>query len=352
MKTIPITLVTGFLGAGKSTLLNRMLKEIPGRQLGFLVNEFGDVKLESQIIQASDEQVVELSGGCMCCEVRGDLVNSMAALLAKNPDLDHIVVEASGLSDPLPIVQTFLREGFGGRIRFDAVVTLVDSLHVGERLKDFKVTLGQLKWADYVVITKLDQPSDHNLEEIRKLILALAPKACVLDGRQPELLQILLDVHDLDHGALEEALTVTSPKPLAPSPLKKTPTGSKPGISGKGVALRVPVQVVHDPIETLLFKSSKPFHLGRLGKILDNLPPQVVRGKGILFLNTPESRGVKCLFQYVGSRGDLAAEPWKEGEKKENAMLLLGKDWNPGEVKEMLQSALCTQEEEWEAIWA
>lgn len=104
-------------------------------------------------------------------------------------------------------------------------------------------------------------------------------------------------------------------------------------------------------MQSLLFRSPRPFHLHRLGKVLDHLPAQVVRGKGVIYLNTPESKGVKCLFQYVGTRGDLAAEPWKPGEEKSNTLLLLGKNWDTEEVRSKLEEALCSPEEELEAVW-
>src|SRR6202158_3281310 len=134
---IPVTVLTGYLGAGKTTLLNRILSEPHGKKYAVIVNEFGEIGIDNDLIVGADEEVFEMNNGCICCTVRGDLIRILDGLLKRRGQFDGILVETTGLADPAPVAQTFfLHENVGRRTRLDAVVTVADARWLNDRLKD------------------------------------------------------------------------------------------------------------------------------------------------------------------------------------------------------------------------
>src|SRR5215210_519722 len=133
----PVTVLTGYLGAGKTTLLNRILSEDHGKRYAVIVNEFGEVGIDNDLIVGADEEVFEMNNGCVCCTVRGDLIRVLSGLMKRKGKFDAIIVETTGLADPGPVAQTFfVDEDVRARTKLDAVVTVADAKHLGERLKD------------------------------------------------------------------------------------------------------------------------------------------------------------------------------------------------------------------------
>lgn len=334
---IPMTLITGFLGSGKSTLINRILKSRPDIKFGLIVNEFGDVKLESAIVEAKDGEVVELSNGCMCCVVRTDLVSTVESFLAQAPQVQHLLVEASGLSDPLPIAQTFLMNDLGGRLRFDSIISLVDTLNFSQNVKNFNVAMQQLRYADFLVLTKTDVSASKDVQRLEELLSAVAPRALRFDSRRKDLLDFLLDVDTLDHSELKE-LQVYEAFSLVKAP---DPSGAS-GSGTKASRLKPTKKVAHkhEPVDTYFYKQERPFDFKKVGEVLDNLPPEVVRAKGFLLLNTPEAKDLKVIFQSVALRNGMDAKPWKEDEPRLSALVFIGKGLKVAELKSRLDQAL------------
>jgi len=332
MKKIPMTLLTGFLGSGKSTLINRIIKEVSELKFGLIVNEFGDVKLESQSVEAQDGEVVELSNGCMCCVVRTDLVQTVRGFLDQSPKVEHLLVEASGLSDPLPIAQTFVADDLGGRIRFDSIITVVDVLNFSKNMTDFQVALNQLKYADFVIMTKVELASSKSVEELKVLVKALAPKAIIYSHQEKELFRLVLDTENQDHEHLSE-IKVLKDVPV----IKTTGSGKRNGAKGK---IKSSHSVKHDSVDTLFYKQEKPMDFAKIGKVLDSLPENVVRAKGVLYLNTPEAAQLKVIFQSVALRNSLDAKPWQPGEPKFSAMVFIGKGLDKISLKKRLDEAV------------
>jgi len=340
-KNIPITLLTGFLGSGKSTLINRILAELPHIRFGILLNEFGDVKLESQIVEASEEDIVELQNGCMCCVVRSDLMNTVRDLIARKPDLDHILVEASGLSDPLPIAQTFTMDTVEGQVRFSSVVCLVDSLNFSTNLQNFQVALQQLRYSDFVLLTKTDLAQAKDVTKIRESLKSLAPKAFVYSSNEAQLFSLILDNDTLDHSdlaLLQWGADKDSPLGLSRDP-QKSISGTKNAAPKGKFQSKGKVSSKHEAVDTFFYKTPHPLDFSTIGKILDNLPSNVVRSKGFLFLNTPESERVKVIFQSVALRNSLDVRPWSEGEEKQSALVFIGKGLDKPALQRQLESA-------------
>ena len=154
---IPVTVLTGYLGAGKTTLLNRILSENHGKKYAVIVNEFGEIGIDNDLIIGADEEVFEMNNGCVCCTVRGDLVRILEGLMKRKGKFDAIIVETTGLADPAPVAQTFfVDEDVQKNARLDAVVTVADAKWLSDRLKDAPEAKNQIAFADVIVLNKTD----------------------------------------------------------------------------------------------------------------------------------------------------------------------------------------------------
>jgi len=177
---IPVTVLTGYLGAGKTTLLNRILSEPHGKKYAVIVNEFGEIGIDNELVVNADEEVFEMNNGCICCTVRGDLVRIIDGLMRRKGKFDAIIVETTGLADPAPVAQTFfMDEQVGAKTKLDAVVTVADAKWLSERLKDAPEAKNQIAFADVILINKTDLVTPDELDEVEARIRAINPYARV-----------------------------------------------------------------------------------------------------------------------------------------------------------------------------
>ena len=175
---IPVTVLTGYLGAGKTTLLNRILSEPHGKKYAVIVNEFGEIGIDNDLVVNADEEVFEMNNGCICCTVRGDLVRIIDGLMRRKGKFDAIIVETTGLADPAPVAQTFfMDENVGAKAKLDAVVTVADAKWLKDRLKDAPEAKNQIAFADVILINKTDLVSPEDLEELEARIRGINPYA-------------------------------------------------------------------------------------------------------------------------------------------------------------------------------
>ena len=175
---IPVTVLTGYLGAGKTTLLNRILSEPHGKKYAVIVNEFGEIGIDNELVVNADEEVFEMNNGCICCTVRGDLVRIIDGLMRRKGKFDAIIVETTGLADPAPVAQTFfMDEAVGAKTKLDAVVTVADAKWLKERLKDAPEAKNQIAFADVILINKTDLVTPAELTEIEARIRGINPYA-------------------------------------------------------------------------------------------------------------------------------------------------------------------------------
>jgi G3E family GTPase len=175
---IPVTVLTGYLGAGKTTLLNRILSEPHGHKFAVIVNEFGEIGIDNDLIVGADEEIFEMNNGCICCTVRGDLIRIIEGLMRRRGKFDAIIVETTGLADPAPVAQTFfVDDQIGRKARLDAVVTVVDARWLKDRLRDAPEAKNQIAFADVILVNKTDLVSESELREIEARIRAINPYA-------------------------------------------------------------------------------------------------------------------------------------------------------------------------------
>lgn len=163
---IPVTILTGFLGAGKTTLLNHILTQKHGYKCAVIINEFGEVSIDNQLVIGVDEEILELNNGCLCCRVRGDLVKSLNDLLNRQKRFDYVLIETTGLADPSPVAHTFMATDLAERLRLDGIVTVIDARHIDKELSDAPEPAQQIAFADVILLNKTDLVSAEELERI------------------------------------------------------------------------------------------------------------------------------------------------------------------------------------------
>jgi len=197
---IPVTVLTGYLGSGKTTLLNRILSEDHGKRYAVIVNEFGEIGIDNDLIVESDEEIYEMNNGCVCCTVRGDLVRVVEGLTRRPGRFDAIIVETTGLADPAPVAQTFfMDDDVRAKTKLDAVVALVDAKHLPLRLKDSREAADQIAFADVVVLNKTDLVSPEELAAVEAAVRHINPGARIHKTERAGV--ALSDV--LDRGAFD-----------------------------------------------------------------------------------------------------------------------------------------------------
>ncbi len=205
---IPVTVLTGYLGAGKTTLLNRILTEDHGKRYAVIVNEFGEIGIDNDLVVGADEDVFEMNNGCVCCTVRGDLIRVVAGLMKRQrpgkPAFDAIIVETTGLADPGPVAQTFfVDEDVKAKTQLDSVTALVDAKHVMARLDDSKEAREQVAFADRIILNKVDLVDEAELAEVERRLRRLNPLAPIIRAERADVpLDQVLGLGGFDLGRI------------------------------------------------------------------------------------------------------------------------------------------------------
>lgn len=342
---IPVTVLTGYLGAGKTTLLNRILSENHGKKYAVIVNEFGEIGIDNDLIIGADEEVFEMNNGCICCTVRGDLVRIMDGLMKRKGKFDAIIVETTGLADPAPVAQTFfVDEDVQKNARLDAVVTVADAKWLSDRLKDAPEAKNQIAFADVIVLNKTDLVSKPELAEVEARIRGINPYAKLHHTERCKV--ALSDV--LERGAfdLDRILEIEPDFLEADDHDHDHHHGHDHdhhdhGHHDHGHGLKH----YHDEdMQSLSLRSDKPLDPSKFMPWLQNLVqtegPKILRSKGILSFSEDDDRYV---FQGVHMmlEGDHQRK-WKDGERRESRLVFIGRELPEQAIREGFESCITT----------
>lgn len=212
-KPIPVTILTGFLGSGKTSLLNHILKNKQWHQIAVIENEYGEESIDSQLIEQDIEQLIEIKDGCMCCMVRGDLIKWVEQILNSASHIDYIIIEASGMSEPLPVAQTFMMEDFGGRTYLDSIIGVVDAQNFHHNIvQSLQTTFEQIESAHFIILNKVEDISKEKLLETRLAIRKINPYSAIIESNHCD-----VDInYILDTDLFQEKSFTTESKSASP----------------------------------------------------------------------------------------------------------------------------------------
>jgi G3E family GTPase len=298
---LPVTIIAGFLGSGKTTLLNHILANQQGLKIGVIVNEIGEIGIDGALIVAAGDEMVELSNGCICCSLSNNLADAVSRVLDRRHMIDYLVVESTGLADPLPVVLTFMRPELCGRVRVDSVVTIADAANFSLDLFTSKAAENQLRYADTILLNKCDLATAERLTSIEEKIRAIKEGARILRTahcRAPLPLIFSVGLFQSD---------------------SYLPSHHDPAACDEG-------HLAEDGFHAVSIKIDRPFAADKFQRFLEALPPEVFRAKGVLWIAGTHKR---YLFHLVGQRFTLD-EAWPAAPA-DNRLVLVGRsldhDW-------------------------
>lgn len=303
---IPATVITGFLGSGKTTLVNHILHKEHGKKIAVIVNEFGEISIDGQLVVSEDQaELVEFNNGCLCCTVRGDLIQTLDSLRERVGDLDGILIETTGLADPAPVASTFfVADDIKNAIRLDAFVTVVDALNLETNLEQSHEAVEQVAFSDVVLINKMDLVGPEKLAQIEARVRALNPLARIHYTTNSE-----IDIsHVIDVGAFD----LVQKLEVDPNFLED-------------------LEHEHDDeVGSFIIEDSRPIDLNRfnlwLSEVAQTMGNDLYRTKGIF-----NARGFKerIVFQSVRMLTTMRPErQWNDGEQRMSQFVVIGKNLN------------------------
>ncbi len=310
---MPVTVITGYLGSGKTTLLNHILNNAQGLKVAVLVNEFGDINIDAQLLVSAEQNMVELSNGCICCTINESLVDSVYQVLEREEKMDYLVIETTGLADPLPIIMTFVGTELRNLTRLDSVLGVVDAETFGAALLKSQVYSNQLIYSDVILLNKTDLVSDDAIAAIEQDIHLLKSGArilgCSLQSSSDLPLSAILDVGlaDIKTYALSER--------------------------------ELSNHLVSDRFVSIPFRSDRPFDFTKFEHFLmHQLSENIFRAKGILWF---EGQAQRYIFQLAGKRCSLS--PDAQTRPTQNQLVIIGHQLNPLQLHQQLSNCLTGQ---------
>jgi G3E family GTPase len=340
----PVTVLTGYLGAGKTTLLNRILSEDHGKRYAVIVNEFGEVGIDNDLIVGADEEVFEMNNGCVCCTVRGDLIRVVSGLMKRKGGFDAIIVETTGLADPGPVAQTFfVDEDVRAKTELDSVTTVVDAKHLPLRLADSKEAAEQIAFADQIILNKTDLVTEAELVEVERMIRRLNPLAPIHRAQRSNVpLDLVLGRGSFDLARIEAI----------------EPDFLNPAHGEAGHVHDEDCEHDHDHhghdhhhhdhdieasgIRGVSLTATKPLNANRvtawLNEVLQAQGPDILRAKGILDVAGEDRR---LVFQAVHMilEGDFQG-PWRDGADRYSRLVFIGRNLDEAALRKGFEATI------------
>jgi G3E family GTPase len=311
---MPVTIVTGFLGSGKTTLLNQILQNQANLKIAVLVNEFGDINIDEQLLISMESDMVELDNGCICCTINDSLVDAVYKVLEREEKVDYLVIETTGIADPLPIILTFISTELKFLTRLDAVITVVDAAAFDAKHFESDAAFSQIRYGDMVIINKIDLASQEKVAELEAFIEDVKPGFRILQseyGKVP--LPLILDIGLTQEDHYQDQV----------SEFRRDRSSFNNHLANDGFSF-------------VSFQSDRPFELEKFTLFLtEQIPNNVFRAKGILWFQESPSRHI---FQLSGPRYDLQADDWTNQPK--NELVLIGRNLDESSIKQQLNDCL------------
>jgi len=327
---MPVTIITGFLGSGKTTLLNHILQNQQDLKVAVLVNEFGDINIDSQLLVSIDENMMELSNGCICCTINDGLVDAVYSVLERGDRIDYMIVETTGVADPLPIALTFLGTELQHLTRLDSILTVVDAEAFSSDHFDSEAAFAQIMYGDIIILNKTDLVSEEKLQELETYVNGVKTKARILRSHLGVVpLPLILDIN-IDQSA------------IAPSPKSDHQHHDHEHIHDEHCGHNHDDHHHHsdhlenDGFISISFQSDHAFDLDKFQNFLDKkLPINVFRAKGILRFATIDNRYV---FQLSGKRYELKVDD--RAKPIDTQLVIIGRNLQRDELIAQLNDCL------------
>ena len=332
---MPVTLITGFLGSGKTTLLNQILSNRQDLKVAVLVNEFGDIDIDSKLLVSIDQDMVELSNGCICCTINDGLVDAVYSVLEKSDRIDYMVIETTGIADPLPIMLTFLGTELRDLTHLDSVITLVDASEFTPEHFESEAALKQIIYGDIILLNKTDLVATEQFDALEQQIHTMKEKACLIRCQNAVVpLPLVLGVGHNNPEAyadlVQDEIEQTQHDRDDPAHHDHSHDHHTHEHHHHHSA-----HLDNDGFVSVSYCSDRPFSLHKFEEWLDTLPANVFRAKGLLwFTQSPH----KHILQLSGKRCTLEIEEWSEVSPS-NQLVVIGRQLNPDEVRRQL--AIC-----------
>jgi G3E family GTPase len=318
---MPVTIITGFLGSGKTTLLNQILKNKQDLKIAVLVNEFGDINIDSQLLVSVDQDMVELTNGCICCTINDGLVDAVYRVLEREEKIDYLVIETTGVADPLPIILTFLGTELRDLTNLDSVLTLVDAELFNAEHFQSEAALKQLTYADITLLNKTDLVTSEKIKELEEYIFTVKNGAKIVHSSYGEVpLPLILGVGLTSHSDYDS----------------KEHEEEHHHHEHHEHHHHHSDHLDNDGFTSFSFECDRPFDLNKFENFLvEDMPEEVFRAKGILWFSDSELRHI---FQLSGQRYNLHADAWTISPK--NQIVFIGRNLNGDQINSQLSKCL------------